>query len=133
MPLLGKNWEEAGVEREHSPLDPDWAYYFSMDAAGRLKIVTVRANGKLAGYAVCCVGPQTQSKSTIWGCIDTIWLHPKLRRGDLGNKLLQRAELEMQRAGATVLKIDASQRIADWLARKGWKARHVVLTKRIGE
>lgn len=133
MPLLVKNWEEAGVEQERSPLDPDWPYYFGMEGAGRLRIVTVRANGKLAGYAVCFVGPQTQSKSTIWGQIDTIWLHPKLRRGDLGNKLLQRAEQEMQKAGAKVVRIDASERIANWLTRKGWKARHIALTKCIGD
>jgi GNAT superfamily N-acetyltransferase len=133
QPLLLKNWGEAAVEKEVSPLDPDWDKYFAMEAAGILGIVTLRVNGKLGGYVACLVGPTLQSKSTTWGLIDTIWLHPNLRRGKLGDKLLQFAEDQLKLAGAKIIKIDTAPRVGNWLVRKGYTAHHVVLTKTLGE
>lgn len=128
-----KNWAEAGQAKEASPLDPDWQKYAQLEAAGILGVVTLRVNGKLGGYAVCFVGPTLQSKSTIWGQIDTIWLHPNLRRGNLGNKLLQFAEEKLKAAGAKIVKIDTNPRVGNWLVRKGYTAHHVVLTKTLGD
>jgi GNAT superfamily N-acetyltransferase len=132
-PLLLKNWEEAAVEKEVSPLDPDWQKYLAMEAAGILGIVTLRVNGKLGGYVSCLVGPTLQSASTTWGQIDTIWLHPKLRRGDLGLRLLRFAEEKMQAAGAKIIRVDTAPRVGNWLVRKGYTAHHVVLTKTLGD
>ena len=128
-----QNWEEAAVEKDTSPLDPDWQRYYAMEAAGILGIVTLRVNGKLGGYVICFVGPTMQNASTVWGQIDTIWLHPKLRRGNLGNKLLQFAEEKLKAAGAKIVKIDTAPRVGNWLIRKGYTAQHVVLTKILGE
>jgi ribosomal protein S18 acetylase RimI-like enzyme len=133
QPLLEMNWAEAAVEKDISPHDPDWAKYYALEAAGILGIVTLRVNGKLGGYVACLVGPTMQSKSTVWGQIDTIWLHPKLRRGRLGDRLLQFAEDQLKAAGAKIVKIDTAPRVSNWLVRKGYTARHVVLTKVLGE
>lgn len=133
QPLLKQHWAEAGVEKDLSPFDPDWRQCIALEAAGILGIVTLRVNGKLGGYVVCLVGPTLQHKSTVWGLIDGIWLHPKLRRGNLGNKLLQYAEEKMKAAGVKIIKIDTSTRISNWLARKGYTAQHVILTKRLGD
>jgi GNAT superfamily N-acetyltransferase len=132
-PLLERNWAEAAIEKEASPLDVDWGKYFAMEAAGILGIATLRVNGKLGGYVVCFVGPTMQNASTIWGQIDTIWLHPKLRRGRLGDRLLQFAEDKLKAAGAKIIRIDTAPRVGNWLVRKGYKAQHVLLTKLVGE
>ena len=129
QPLLKQHWAEAGIEKEVSPFDPDWQQSFALEAAGVLGIVTLRVNGKLGGYVVCLVGPTMQNKSTIWGQIDGLWLHPKLRRGNLGNKLLQFAEDKLRAAGAKIIKIDTAPRVGNWLVRRGYTAQHVVLTK----
>lgn len=133
QPLLLKNWDEAAVEKDASPLDPDWDKYFALEAAGVLGIATLRVNGKLGGYVACLVGPTLQNKSTTWGQIDTIWLHPKLRRGRLADKLLAFAEEKLRAAGVAVVRIDTAPRVGKWLARKGYTAQHVVLTKILGE
>jgi hypothetical protein len=133
QPLLMMNWAEAAVDKDASPLDPDWSKYIALEAAGILGIVTLRVNGKLGGYAVCFVGPTMQNKSTTWGQIDTIWLHPNLRRGRLGDRLLKFTEEKLKAAGAKLVRIDTNQRIGNWLVRKGYSAHHVMLTKTLGE
>lgn len=48
--LFSQHWVELGSDREQIPLAPDWNGYLADEQSGRLKIITVRDEGKLIGY-----------------------------------------------------------------------------------
>jgi GNAT superfamily N-acetyltransferase len=71
------------------PSDPDWTSLLRMTAAGQLKLVTVRDNGLLVGFAFTTISPHLMFKSVMYGFTHAVWLDPAYRSGWLPVKFLR--------------------------------------------
>src|SRR3984885_9028683 len=49
--LAARHWEEGAVQNGVDEFDPDWEEYAAMERANMFRVVAVRADGKLIGYA----------------------------------------------------------------------------------
>ena len=69
--------------------DPDWTALLRMTAAGMLRVVTVRDNGLLVGFAFTTITPHIMDKTVLYGFTHAIWLDPAYRSGWFPIKFLR--------------------------------------------
>ncbi len=100
-PLLLRHWEEIALNKETTPLDPDWDAYKRLEDAGVLHVTTLRLDGELIGYVSFFVGPNFHYKTKIVASDDIFYLAPEHRQGLLGRSLLKAAHMAVIAAGAT--------------------------------
>lgn len=84
---------EIGDWHERIPFNPNFDYYYGMERAGNVVLVTARSHGVLVGYCMQVLGQGIHYKTTKWGVNDVIWLDPAFRSGTVGIKLI----LEMEK------------------------------------
>ncbi len=104
--------------------DPDWPQLLRLEAAGILRILTVRDRGLLVGFAFSLVGPHLMYRHATHGITNAVWLDPAYRAGWFPLKFL-RANMEMLRkAGCKRVCIAhdaATPRLAKVYERLGYK------------
>lgn len=88
-PLFVEHWRELALNKDAIPLDPDWDRFYTLDVQNILRVLTVRLDGSLVGYAFLLVGPHLHYRSTLWGNVDMYWLSPEMRAGWTGVKLFK--------------------------------------------
>lgn len=77
------------IEEDHvDPLDPDWPRYMHMEMAGQLHIMTMRADGYLAGYYFAVVVPNLHHKTRLCAYSDMFFVRKDFRMGWYGYRLL---------------------------------------------
>ncbi len=91
-PLLREHWLEIANFKDSIPLDPDWAKYQAMEAAGMLVIITMRRGGKLVGYSIFMLLNHPHYQSTLFAMNDILYLVPAERRGLTGIRLIKESE-----------------------------------------
>lgn len=99
--LLYRHWEEIAHFKD-IPLDVDWPVYETAEAAGKLRIYTVRDGGDLVGYAVYTLGQAPHYKGSLQAIQDVIFLAPEYRRGTAGIQLVAYADTMLKAEGAQV-------------------------------
>lgn len=85
--LLRAHWQEVA----HFPdiaLEPDWEAYAIVEAAGMLRIFTVRIAGDLVGYAAYIVKHAPHYKSSLQATQDILFLAPQHRGARIGAHLI---------------------------------------------
>ena len=110
LPLLHKDWQENGIDRERVPLQIDTEKYLDYDLIGILQIVTARDRGALIGYMWAFVHPHIDHRTLGWAILSWYWLYPAYRGGGVGNAMLQAMEDFLRSAKVSV--IEASEKIA---------------------
>jgi len=104
MQLVIDHWEDVALNKNDTPLDPNWEGYAQIFDAGIGHIMTARTEeGKLVGYSVCTMVPHLRYKSVKWAEGDIFFLHPDYRKGREGIRLLKAAEHMMKALGAEKL------------------------------
>lgn len=102
-PLLLQHWEEIAVNHD-IPLNPDYRFYHSLEAAGILRVYTIRcAEGVLVGYAVYFLRRHIHYSDHTWAIADIIMVRPEHRNAGLGFRLFDFIERDLRDAGATVI------------------------------
>jgi GNAT superfamily N-acetyltransferase len=96
---LPHHYEELALDKWSVPLDPDWQKYERMDAAGQLSIVTLRAQGRLAGYCFMVVDTELHYRTTLSAKMDVFWIAPEHRGKMGGMRLFKAVEAEVKRRG----------------------------------
>lgn len=99
QPMLPRHYEELALDKWSVPLDPDWPKYERMDAAGMLSIVTLRAQGRLAGYCFMVVDTELHYRTTLSAKMDVFWIAPEYRGRMGGVRLFRAVEDELRRRG----------------------------------
>jgi hypothetical protein len=94
--------ELATFKDKISEVNPDYALYEAMDAAGKLHVVTARSEDKLVGYYVGVVMPQPHYKTTLYAMADLYWLRPDFRKGATGIEFLLFIEGSLKERGVQV-------------------------------
>ena len=98
-PLLQLHYEELALNKDVVPLDPQYDEYLRRDAAGMVMVVTLREQGKLAGYFVGFVAPGLHYQTCLTLHLDIFWVHHD-HRGKMGGvKLFKAVEAEAKRRG----------------------------------
>lgn len=91
--LLEMHWAEVAHDKTTRQLDPDWAQFEAMEAAGALYILTVRTpanvGGALVGYACAVTRPHLHSRATLTAYVDALYLAPAARQGRAGARFLK--------------------------------------------
>lgn len=72
---------ELDTYHDRRPLDPEYADYLRLDAAGQVLLVTVRRGGVLIGYFVGFVRPALHYRSTLTALQDIFYVLPTARDG----------------------------------------------------
>lgn len=92
LPLLEEHWKEIANHKDVRPLEIDRISYSSMNNLGLLKILTVREDGKLIGYASFIVTKHLHYKSWRFANNDVYYLHSDYRRTGLALEFFNKIE-----------------------------------------
>lgn len=112
-PLFLEHWRELALNKDAIPLDPDWDKFYALDVQNILRVLTVRVEGVLAGYAFLLVGPHLHYRSTCWGHIDMFWTDPVIRSGWTGVKLFKILIRDAKVMGAVNLTLSTKHHFMD--------------------
>ena len=88
------------------PCNPIWLAYEKLEELGVLTIVTMRDDGRLAGYATCMFHPHPNSGTVKVGTVPTFWVEPRPNRAFLLRSLLQGAVDTLWSKGAAQVSIE---------------------------
>lgn len=101
--LLAMHWQEVALDKDNTPLKPNWAAYRQLERAGVLHAMTMRLDGLLIGYDAFFVQPPLHYSTQTWAINDILYVMPEHRRGRAGVQLIQAAERYL--AGLGVKKV----------------------------
>jgi GNAT superfamily N-acetyltransferase len=109
LPLLRKDWEENGIDRDKVPFALDLDRYLGYDLMGTLQIVTARDRGTLVGYIFAYVHTHIDHSGLGWAMLTWYWLYPEYRGGGIGDAMLQAMEKFLRAARVSV--VEATRKI----------------------
>ena len=98
MRVLPEHYDELCVTKQF-PFDPDWDMYKAMANSGVLRTITCRNDGELIGYIVFFIQPHPHYKSCKTAYEDVYFVKKEYRKGRVGIKLFQYAEMALKRIG----------------------------------
>lgn len=111
--MFERHYEEIAWKRDKIPLDIDHEAYLKMEAAGIVKVYTLRENGKLLAYAVWIVKTHLHYRKTLIAMNDVLYLDPAMRRGKLGVSFIRQCKQELKKLGAQVIGLHI-KKCYDW-------------------
>jgi GNAT superfamily N-acetyltransferase len=133
LPLLKHHWEEIALDRDTVPLEPDWGRYKLLEDAGILKVLTVRHDGNLIGYAAYLVNINLHYMSQTDAIADVLYVTPEHRKSMIGLTLLSKSEEMLKPLGVTriIQHTKLNNSIGPVLERAGYKAFEMLYAKRL--
>lgn len=130
LPLIEKDWREAGIDHDKVPLHLDLDRYLDYDLVGVLQIVTARDDGLLVGYVFAFVHPHIDHKGRGWAILSWYWLYPDYRKQGVGKALVEAMLGFLKTAKVSV--VEATEKVAHahgLFKRMGFKATDTVYRK----
>jgi GNAT superfamily N-acetyltransferase len=100
-PLLLKHYEEIAHWRD-IPLNCNFDAYLRMEAAGGLRIYTIRVLGELLGYGIFTVSASLHYGDSLQAHQDVLYLDPAYRKGRLGFRFIQYCDSQLRAEGVQV-------------------------------
>jgi GNAT superfamily N-acetyltransferase len=111
LPMLRKDWEENGIDRDQVPFSLDIDRYLSYDLVGVLQIVTARtAAGSMVGYVFAAVHPHIDHSGMGWALLTWYWIYPEYRGGGIGQAMVE-AMIAFLRS-ARVAVVEATEKVS---------------------
>ena len=131
LPLAERHWEEVG--HDGWKCNPSKQFYFGLEEAGDLVMVTARDEGVLVGYVIVLVTTHPHS-GEILASVDGIYVMPSHRGGGLSAPLLECVEDVGSFIGATLLTINSTMKmpLGKLFKGLGFKEEEVVYSKVLG-
>lgn len=99
-PLLHLHYEELTLNKDLVKLDPDWDRYAAMEHAGGFHVFTARDDGRLIGYSAFFLISHIHYRGLIVAQNDVLYLHPDMRNGMPGIRLIKHSHEGMKALGA---------------------------------
>jgi hypothetical protein len=132
--LWREHYDELAMNKR-KPMRPHDDFYVSVEKAGMLQLLTIRADGKLVGYCIMIVKPHPHYADILVGFEDTYYLSVPYRKGMTGVRLITESEKYCKARGCKeiVFMEIASKETGSIFQRLKYKKSHVVWTKWIGE
>ena len=111
LPMLRKDWEENGIDRDRVPFALDLDRYLQYDLVAILQIVTARtAAGAMVGYTFALVHPHIDHSGMGWALLTWYWLYPEYRGGGVGSAMIEAMETFLRSAGVRV--VEATEKVS---------------------
>lgn len=82
--LLTDHWDELAVNKDQRPLNVDWDKYKTLQDEDVCKVVTVRKDGTLVGYACFMIVTNLHYKNWKVATCDVYYVTPSERKSGLG-------------------------------------------------
>lgn len=98
-PLFDRHWEVLALDKDKSPLDPQYEVYLEREGRGEALVVTLRELGVLVGYFVGFVAPGLHYRRTLTFTMDIFWVREDHRNRMGGLKLMKCLMRELKRRG----------------------------------
>ena len=129
--LLYRHWQEI-AHFPDIPLCVKWEDYEAHEAAGKLRIFTVRDRRELVGYACYAVGTAPHYASSVQAVQDVLFLAPEYRRFSIGRRLVSQADRTLAAEGvqATYQHSKVAHPIDALLKREGYEIVETIWAKR---
>lgn len=130
-PLLELHYHEIASFKDSIPLDPNFARYAELDAAGALLIIAARRDGVLVGYSIFFLTHHLHYQSTLIAANDIVFLHPSERSGGMGIRLFKESERIARERGAKLISwhIKPVNDFSPILERLGYVRHEIILAK----
>lgn len=103
----------AEVEVPEIPLDLAFGEMLRLNEFGFLKVITVRDDGRLIGYAIVLARPNMRSCKVLTGYLEAYYLEPAYRAGWTGYKLLKAAGLVLEKMAVRRIFVCAEEAYKD--------------------
>lgn len=97
--LFPIHWKELAMNQDKVPLDPNYDIYLKREEAGEVVYCTARQGGDIVGYFVGFIGTALHYKSLLVCTPDIFYVHPELRKQDIGSQLFETVKTELKRRG----------------------------------
>jgi hypothetical protein len=101
-PLLEAHWAEI-AHYPDIPVNCNYDAYLKLEAAGILRIYTVRAHLALIGYAIFLVSPNLHYGGSLQAKQDVLYLAPAYRRGRMGWRFIVWCDEQLRAEGVQVV------------------------------
>jgi GNAT superfamily N-acetyltransferase len=98
--LLPGHYEELALNKESVPLDPQYDIYLAREDRGEVLYLTLRVDGRLAGYFIGFIAPGLHYRTCLTCTMDIFYIDPDHRGGVGALKLFRAVEKEAKRRGA---------------------------------
>lgn len=102
LPLFEQHYQE--IARYHDiALAPDLEAYSAIEAAGNLRVFSVRDAGRLVGYVVFFVKHHLHYRDSLVASQDVLFLLPEYRKGMTGARLIKFADERLKAEGVQLV------------------------------
>jgi GNAT superfamily N-acetyltransferase len=133
-PLIRKHYEEIAHFRDIA-LNPDWARYLAMEAAGGLRIVTARTGIALIGYVIAIVAPNLHYRDCLVCTVDVLFIDPAWRQFGIAKKMILCLEATVRAEGVQVMsqhgKVREDVNITAFMQKLGYLPVDIMYAKRL--
>lgn len=132
--VIPLHYEELALNKDKVPLSPQWDIYLARERAGELLFVTLRDQGKLAGYFIGFIAPGLHYSTCLTCIMDIFYVKPDERGQAAGKQLFEFTEKELRRRGVDRLFVGSKCHMdASWLfERLGYERCEVTYTSWLG-
>lgn len=100
LALLDRHYDEIAQFKEVQKLDPDWDFYYRVEAQDKLWVLTARSGGCLIGYTVMMLSSDPHYRKLMRATEDIHFLLPEYRKGLTGYRMLAKTKQAMKEKGA---------------------------------
>lgn len=132
QPLLQAHWREI-AHYQDIPLDVDVQTYAQIEAAGVLRIFTVRVDGRLAGYNCFMVKAHPHYRCSLQANQDVLFLAPDFRGAGVGIRFIDWCDGELAAEGVQVVyqHVKAAHNFGPLLERLGYELMDLIYARRL--
>ena len=133
-PLIVRHWREIALHQDEVPLDPDYAKYKKLEAAGALCIVSCRRDAALVGYSIFFLNRHIHYKGCFMASNDVLFLDAPERKGTAGLKLIRESERILEGLGVkrVIWHIKPKHDFSPILRRFGYEQEEIIMGKLLG-
>lgn len=100
LALLDLHYDEIAQFKGVQKLDPDWDFYYRIEAQGKLWVLTARAGGQMIGYTVMMLSSDPHYRKLMRATEDIHFILPEYRKGLTGYRMLAKTKQAMKEKGA---------------------------------
>jgi GNAT superfamily N-acetyltransferase len=98
-PLWVEHWKEVALNQDEIALDVDHQQYETQEAAGALRIVVARHQGRIIGYWLGFVRPHFHYRTSLSAYTDIYYVDPAYRQGGVGRDLIRFVDRSLKQQG----------------------------------
>lgn len=135
--LAPAHWREVTrpALQPHLPLHIHWEVYAALEQSGQLRLLTVRVDDALVGYATALLYEHLHSQGVFCASINNYYIDPAYREGGLGLQLLAAMRESLRDDGVQYLTIGtkAHRSLAPLLERLGMVCEELIYSQWVGE